>query len=246
MRIASHRIPEGMILTATAVAVLSCSGCALFLPHKPCLVYTGDIQNAHGFGELGRGGILYPSGSATYVFDPELEVWSDAGPGLIFTVPGDTKAGITLVIECQKPGPKIATRSTADGTLRAWMVRDREYPGRTTTPDALTDYQPLVIAIHKGNVPTLAGVYPLVGTVQIRALHGLAKHWGIDYLAFHLNTSGPVPPDKDWLLSTDAGDSEAAGRALRQGRLAQPGIAKIGGEFQIRQCFTKEPNVDAE
>lgn len=216
MSIDGIRVRETVMLAIMPLAVLACAGCELFLPHKPCLIYSGDIRNAHGFGEIGRGGVLSPPPSVTYVYDPVLNVWADSGRELILTASAGPKAGITLVIKCAKAGPQIAVRSTADGSLRAWMVRDWEYFGWKMRPDTPTDPQPLLTAIAHQDDPHLTGVYPLAGSIQIRARHGLPQHDGIDYLAFRLDTVHPVPADEKWLSATHVGSNDLAWMELQQ------------------------------
>lgn len=237
MSIDGTSVRKTVMLAIMPLAMLACVGCELFLPHKPCLIYRGDIRNAHGFGEIGRGGVLSPPPSVTYVFDPVLDVWLDSGRELILTASADSKAGITLVVECAKPGASIATRSTSDGSLRAWMVRDWEYFGNAMKSDAPLDRQPLLLAIAHQVDPHMAGVYPLVGSVEIRAKQGLPQHDGIDYLAFHLDTAHPVPADEEWPSETDTRANGPAWMKLRERPSGQRATSQVRGAFRMEQCL---------
>ena len=249
------------------LSVLGCSGCTLFLPHSPCLVYSGDIHNAHGFGELGRGGNIYRSAGVTYVFNPSLTVLQAAGSDLVIEVSDPqqawfTDAGITLIIQCRKPGLELAVRSTADDTLRAWLVRNQEYPLRAVKPQTVDefvhrdyvppDYAPLLTKKNSNTKPLPAGVFRLRGDIEIRARRGPAVNGGIDFLAFHLSTAEVIPPDEAWLtrnervtaeqsreFPTAVGPREDAGAwaALRRGGHVRPTVGQIGGSFQTEQCL---------
>jgi hypothetical protein len=239
------------ILLFWFVITTCCEGCFL-LPHHPCLIYYGDVQNVHGFGEIGRGGDLYREAGVSYVFNPWLVVTKRGLDCEIvvsdFQQDWYRDAGLTIVLQCSANDGSNALHRTSVCGLKAWLVRDQEYPFRAVKPalnetfhawkDA--DYSPLFDA----SKPLPAGVWPLVGGVRLSIHDGRVTDLRFDLVAIR-----SVPRDLAWLTRNE----QVAGRDLRDGwpraaddsaawedlRSRKPASAPahIGGEFITEQCI---------
>lgn len=241
----------------------SCSGCILFLPRTPGLIYRGDIQNVHGFNETGRGGNLYRTGDADFVFNGEISLLPSPGRQLAFKVGAEQSAGTSVIIECDQPSHQRLVCTTKDGSLRAWLVRDFENPcsiaksqtveALATTPSTEPDYSPILTAAQRAGVPLPLGVYRLEGSIEIQWGNQTRSGPGVDFLHMNLVTVVPVSVDEKWLSENERATRQALTKFGPVGQLTEdsaawsklrarqakvvPLPARIGGTFEIEQCL---------
>lgn len=236
------------LLIALAV---TCTGCnLLLLPHSPCLLYAGDFKNVHGYDEIGRGGNISRDNGVSYVLTflrPQVVGRTDRTIDLFIDDPTGVshlgRSGVSLFIRLPTPTRDTATCSTANGTLTALLVRDDEYLGDHPRLDPYGKRLPpkaedAAALLDPARPPPPPGVYPLTGTIRVRA----QGKYLVGFLEFHLDTRDPVPPNTPWLdRSADAPVSQADiahWQSLRaRPASAPPAPAHLRGRFQVEQCM---------
>jgi len=241
-------------------------GCMWMLPHKPCLLYYGDVHNLEGMGDLGRGGYLERTDGADYVIEPSasIKLLRDGRWRIIVVDNEDSDMRLVLFVSGVDL-TKTADYRTDTGGLEAWLLRSvelsaQDYQRASVELADPNDTRQIDDARHKyvsaqDFVPltreqklAYPGAFSLTGGIRLRI-----KENALNQLRFDLRSTDNVPPNEAWLAACEANtaytlqkygdnpsflDDKRAWALLRtKQKGAIPGPAIIGGEFIMTQCL---------